>query len=89
MTRILGTPVPSGFVFDTAPSGALAVPWPIYAFGAAPFGLLVGAAAAAVLCSGAGIAATTATSRPGPRTAPPRWRPPTNGTGVGGRRQPG
>ena len=48
-TRILGTPVPSGFVFDTAPSGALAVPWPIYAFGAAPFGLLVGAAAAAVL----------------------------------------
>ena len=49
VTRILGTPVPSGFVFDTAPASALAVPWPIYAFGAAPFGLLVGAAAAAVL----------------------------------------
>jgi len=49
VTRILGTPVPSGFVFDTAPANALAVPWPIYAFGAAPVGLLLGAAPAAVL----------------------------------------
>jgi hypothetical protein len=49
VTRILGTPVPSGFAFDTAPPSSLAVPWPIYAFGAAPIGLLVGAVAAAVL----------------------------------------
>ena len=40
VTRILGTPVPSGFRFATAPSDALAVPWPIYAFGVAPIGLL-------------------------------------------------
>jgi len=49
VTRLLGTPVPSGFRFAIPPSDALAVPWPIYAFGAAPAGLLCGAVAAAIL----------------------------------------
>ena len=49
VTRLLGTPLPSGFRFDTTPANVLAVPWPIYAFGAAPVGLLLGAAVAAVL----------------------------------------
>jgi hypothetical protein len=49
VTRLLGTAAPSGFRFDTAPSSALAVPWPAYAFGAAPVGLLVGALVAAVV----------------------------------------
>ena len=49
VTRLLGTPVPSGFRFDIPPPDALAVPWPIYAFAAAPVGLLLGAVAAAVL----------------------------------------
>ena len=45
--RILGTPVPSGFRFATAPSDALAVPWPVYAFSFAPIGLLCGTVPAA------------------------------------------
>ena len=49
VTRLLGTPVPSGFRFAIAPSDALAVPWPIYAFGAAPVGVLCGAVVAAIL----------------------------------------
>jgi hypothetical protein len=49
VTRLLGTPVPSGFRFAIPPSGALAVPWPIYAFGAAPAGLLLGAVVAAII----------------------------------------
>jgi hypothetical protein len=49
VTRLLGTPVPSGFRFAIAPSDALAVPWPIYAFGAAPVGLVCGAVVAAIL----------------------------------------
>jgi uncharacterized membrane protein len=52
VTRLLGTPVPSGFRFAIAPSDALAVPWPIYAFGAAPVGLLCGAVVAAILIAG-------------------------------------
>ncbi len=48
VTRLLGTPVPSGFRFDIPPPDALAVPWPIYAFAAAPVGLLLGAVAAAL-----------------------------------------
>jgi hypothetical protein len=49
VTRLLGTPVPSGFRFAIPPSDALAVPWPVYAFAAAPVGLLVGAVIAAIL----------------------------------------
>ena len=49
LTRLMGTPEPSGFMFDTTPANALALPWPVYAFGAAPIGLLAGAAAAAVV----------------------------------------
>ena len=49
VTRLIGTPEPSGFIFDTTPANALAVPWPIFAFGAAPIGLLLGAVAATVL----------------------------------------
>jgi hypothetical protein len=44
--RLLGTPEPSGFHFTPAPADALAVPWPVFAFGAAPVGLLIGAIAA-------------------------------------------
>ena len=47
VTRLLGTPEPSGFHFTPAPVDALAVPWPVFAFGAAPVGLLIGAIAAA------------------------------------------
>jgi hypothetical protein len=32
-----------------APSDALAVPWPVFAFGAAPIGLLIGAIAAGIV----------------------------------------
>jgi hypothetical protein len=49
MTRLLGAPVPSGFRFDIPPPDALAVPWPVYAFGAAPAGLLCAAVAAGIL----------------------------------------
>ncbi len=48
VTRLLGTPLPSGFRFDVTPGNVLAVPWPIYAFGAVAAGLLAGAAAAAI-----------------------------------------
>jgi hypothetical protein len=46
VARLLGAPVPSGFRFDIPPAGALTVPWPVYAFAAAPIGLLLGAVAA-------------------------------------------
>ena len=46
--RVLGTPVPSGFAFATAPVSELAVAWPIYAFGAALIGLLAGSSPAAL-----------------------------------------
>jgi hypothetical protein len=49
VTRLLGTPEPSGFHFTPAPPDALAVPWPVFAFGAAPVGLLIGAVAAAIV----------------------------------------
>jgi hypothetical protein len=49
VTRLVGTSEPSGFQFVPAPSDALAVPWPVYAFGAAPVGLLIGAAVAGVI----------------------------------------
>ena len=41
-TRVLGTPVPSAIAFRPPPANALQVPWPIYAFAAAPIGLLAG-----------------------------------------------
>jgi hypothetical protein len=47
VTRLLGTPVPSGDRFQTLPAGALQIPWPIYAFAAAPLGLVAGVLAAA------------------------------------------
>jgi hypothetical protein len=40
--RLFGTPVPGGIRIDNPPRLALAVPWPIYAFAAAPIGLIVG-----------------------------------------------
>ena len=49
VTRLLGTPEPSGFHFSPPPSDALAVPWPVFAFGAAPVGLLIGAIAAGIV----------------------------------------
>jgi hypothetical protein len=49
VTRLLGTPLPSGFRFGAMPPNAIEVPWPIYAFGAEPVGLLVGALAAATV----------------------------------------
>ncbi|MFY9931531.1 MAG: hypothetical protein WAK82_26365 [Streptosporangiaceae bacterium] len=49
VTRLLGAPAPSGFRFGNATPDTIAVPWPVYAFGAAPVGLLLGGAAAAVL----------------------------------------
>lgn len=47
VTRLFGTPVPSGVVFDTPPANALQIPWPLYAFAAAPLGLLAGLIVAA------------------------------------------
>jgi hypothetical protein len=49
LARLLGTPVPSGFRYAILPTNELEVPWPIYAFGAAPVGLLCGATVAAVV----------------------------------------
>ena len=49
VTRLLGTAEPSGFHFMPAPPDALAVPWPVFAFGAAPIGLLIGAIAAGIV----------------------------------------
>jgi hypothetical protein len=49
VTRLLGTPEPSGFHFTPTPADALAVPWPVFAFGAAPVGLLIGAIAAGIV----------------------------------------
>jgi hypothetical protein len=46
-TRVLGTPVPSGVAFRPPPVNALQVPWPIYAFAAAPIGLVAGVLVAA------------------------------------------
>ena len=45
VTRIIGTPVPSGIDFNAAnqpPKYALQIPWPIYAFAAAPIGMVAG-----------------------------------------------
>ncbi len=41
-TRVLGTPVPSGIAFRPPPANALQIPWPVYAFAAAPIGLAAG-----------------------------------------------
>ena len=49
VTRLLGTAEPSGFHFVPEPQDALAVPWPVFAFGAAPVGLLIGAIAAGIV----------------------------------------
>src|SRR5439155_22052450 len=49
VTRLLGTAEPSGFHFRTAPKDALAMPWPVFAFGAAPVGLLAGVTAAGIV----------------------------------------
>jgi hypothetical protein len=51
-TRIIGTPVPSGIDFNAAnmpPKYALQIPWPIYAFAAAPLGLVAGLIVAGVI----------------------------------------
>ena len=52
-TRLLGTPVPSGIRFAVPPANALQIPWPIYAFAAAPIGILIG-----ILISGAWVLVT-------------------------------
>lgn len=49
VARLLGTPVPSGLRFKNVPSNALDVPWPIFAFGAALVGALLGGAMAAAV----------------------------------------
>jgi hypothetical protein len=49
VTRLLGTAEPSGFHFMPEPRDALALPWPVFAFGAAPVGLLIGAIAAGIV----------------------------------------
>src|SRR5882762_173544 len=49
VTRLLGTAEPSGFHFAPPPQDALAVPWPVFAFGAAPVGLLIGAIVAGIV----------------------------------------
>jgi ketosteroid isomerase-like protein len=49
VTRLLGTPLPSGFRFGAVSPNAIEVPWPIYAFGAEPVGLLAGAIVAATV----------------------------------------
>ena len=49
VTRLLGTSEPTGYRFGSAPADALAVPWPEYAFVAAPVGLLCGAVVAGVV----------------------------------------
>lgn len=42
MTRVLGgSPVPGGLRLHNPPAHALPVPWPIFAFGVAPLGLIV------------------------------------------------
>jgi hypothetical protein len=40
VTRLLGTPVPAGLQLRPVPPQALQVPWPVYALGLAPVGLL-------------------------------------------------
>ena len=49
VTRLLGTPVPNGLSFSARPADALAVPWPVYALGIAPIGMLAGMVIAAIL----------------------------------------
>jgi hypothetical protein len=49
VTRLIGMPLPGGFRFGAMRPDALAVPWPIYAFGAEPIGLLAGGVVAAIL----------------------------------------
>ena len=49
VTRLLGTAEPSDVHFVTEPKDALAMPWPVFAFGAAPIGLLAGAIAAGIV----------------------------------------
>jgi hypothetical protein len=40
---LLGTAVPGRLLLPAAPHNSLYVPWPVYAFGAAAFGMLIGA----------------------------------------------
>jgi hypothetical protein len=49
VTRLLGKPEPSGYQFGSPPGNALAVPWPTYAFGAAPLGLAGGGLVAGIV----------------------------------------
>jgi len=49
LTRLVGTPVPSGFQFTGGTRDPLTLPWPVYAFGAAPLGVLGGGGLAALL----------------------------------------
>ena len=49
VTRLLGTAEPSDVHFMTVSKDALAIPWPVFAFGAAPIGLLAGAIAAGIV----------------------------------------
>jgi ketosteroid isomerase-like protein len=49
VARLVGTPLPSGFRFGAVSPNAIDVPWPIYAVGAAPIGLLGGALVAAAI----------------------------------------
>jgi hypothetical protein len=74
VTRIIGTPVPSGIDFNAAnlpPKYALQIPWPIYAFTAAPIGLIVGLIVAGVIVALTWRRHTRAFVQVSPQTASP------------------
>jgi hypothetical protein len=52
VARLLGSPVPGGFRFWSAPANPLAVPWPVYASAAGAIGLAGGAIAAILIVLG-------------------------------------
>ena len=77
-TRVLGTPVPSGIAFRPPPANALQVPWPIYAFAAAPIGLVAGALIGVAWVGYTWLKHAAAFAAPGRRRQPggPVLRPP-------------
>jgi hypothetical protein len=69
-TRVLGTPVPSGIAFRPPPANALQVPWPIYAFAAAPLGLVAGLIIAAAWVAYTWQKRASGFAAPGPSGSP-------------------
>ena len=72
VTRLLGTAEPSGVHFMTAPKDALAMPWPVFAFGAAPIGLLARRDRGGHRAVSSATGGTPARSRPQPPVPPRR-----------------